>query len=362
LRYYENIGTRQQPRLVERPFPKVGRFPNAFMGTPRAADLNGDGLLDLVVSSGENVYVYYNIGTRNAPKFAVHETPLPGIWGSAPLPTFGLQFVDWDGDGRPDLLSGLTVYRNKGVGKFEGAALLPPGNHIEHRAPHGDEWMFTQLADLDGDGRLDLLYGTHEGHVYLHRNLGGQPPRFGEKGIQLETADGKPIKVGPVPGQKMDFDVLQGARTTLTVADFDGDGKLDLVVGDTYGKVRYFHNVGFKAQPRFAAPVELGDLKIRMVPCAADWDSDGRVDVVGSAASGKVVVFRNLGGNRFAPAEPLRVPPVPYSPSVTVVDWNNDGDADLIVGTAYGYFCWFERSFLERGYAKAERIADSSRK
>jgi hypothetical protein len=38
------------------------------------------------------------------------------------------------------------------------------------------------------------------------------------------------------------------------------------------------------------------------------------------------------------------------------VDWNNDGDPDLIVGTAYGYFCWFERSFLERGYARAERV------
>ena len=57
-------------------------------------------------------------------------------------------------------------------------SLLPPGNRIEHPAPRGDGWIFTQLADLDGDGRLDLLYGTHEGHIYLHRNLGGSPPRF----------------------------------------------------------------------------------------------------------------------------------------------------------------------------------------
>jgi len=114
--------------------------------------------------------------------------------------------------------------------------------------------------------------------------------------------------------------------------------------------------VGTRAQARFASPVLIGDLKIRLVPCAADWDGDGRPDVVASAASGAVVFFRNLGHNRFAAGIPLRVPPVPYGPSVAVVDWNGDGDPDLIVGTDYGYFCWFERSFLEHGYARAERV------
>lgn len=356
LRYYENVGTRTEPRLVERPFPKVGKFPAASLATPRAVDLNGDGLLDLVVSAGENIYLFLNVGTRRQPKWAVHDQPLPGVWSSAPLPTFGIQFVDWFGQGRKDILSGLTIYRNRGRGEYQPEGLLAPGNRIEHPPPRGDGWTFTQLADLDGDGRLDLLFGTHEGHVWLHRNLGGRPARFDEPGVRLETADGQPIHVGPVQGQKMDFDVLQGARTTFTVADFDGDGLPDLVVGDTYGKVRYYHNIGTRAKPRFAAPAQIGDLKIRMVPYAADWDGDGRIDVIGSAASGEIVFYRNLGGNRFAAALPIRVPAVPYSPSVAVVDWNEDGDADLIVGTAYGYFCWFERSFLERGYARAERV------
>ena len=67
-------------------------------------------------------------------------------------------------------------------------------------------------------------------------------------------------------------------------------------------------------------------------------------------------MWRNLGDGRFAAAEPLDVPDVPYSPMVAVFDWNQDGDQDLIVGTAYGYFCWFERSFLERGYVQARRV------
>jgi hypothetical protein len=356
LRYYENVGTRTEPRLTERPFPRVGTFPDAALGTPRLVDFNGDGLLDLVVSAGENVYLYPNIGTRYSPKFRAHAAPLPSVWGSSPLPTSGVQFVDWDGDGRLDILSGLTVWLNKGAGEYQETSLLAPDNLIAHPSSQGDPWIFTQLADLDGDGRLDLLFGTHGGSIFLHRNLGGRPPRFDGAGIELQLEDGTPLHVGPVPGQAHDFDVLQGARTTLAVADFDGDGLLDLVVGDTYGKVRYFRNTGTLTSPRFAQAVLIGDMRSRMVPCAADWDGDGHIDVVGSAANGSVVFIRNLGGGTFALAQPLHVPLVPYSPSVTVTDWTGDGDADLIVGTTYHYTCWFERSFLEHGYAEAEKL------
>ena len=68
------------------------------------------------------------------------------------------------------------------------------------------------------------------------------------------------------------------------------------------------------------------------------------------------MLFRNVGGGRFASGQPLNVPLVPYGGTLAVADWNSDGDPDLIMGATYGYFCWFERSFLERGYAKATRL------
>ena len=177
----------------------------------------------------------------------------------------------------------------------------------------------------------------------------------------LRTSERKPIHVGPAPGQKMDFDVLQGARTTFSVADFDGDGLPDLVVGDTYGKVRVYRNTGDGKKPKFAAPVELGDMKIRMVPFAADWDGDGKPDVIGSSADGKVWWWRNGGTGHFDKGKVIPMPAVCYSPFAATVDWNGDGDLDLLVGTAYGYTCWFDRSFLEHGYAVAERAPGRKR-
>ena len=65
-----------KPRLVQRQFPKTGQFPNSILATPRAADVNGDGLLDLVVSASYNIYIYLNVGTKTHPVFAAHATPL----------------------------------------------------------------------------------------------------------------------------------------------------------------------------------------------------------------------------------------------------------------------------------------------
>ena len=55
---------------------------------------------------------------------------------------------------------------------------------------------------------------------------------------------------------------------------------VDLIVGDTYGKVRYYRNLTGGVNPEFAAPIVIADVKTRLVPAIADWNGDGKPDLL----------------------------------------------------------------------------------
>ena len=244
LYYFENIGNARKPRLTRKAFPVRGKFHRGSLAAARPADLNGDGLLDLVLGETTNLRIFKNVGTRGAPLWEYVAQPLEGRWNTAVV--WG-QPIDWNHDGNFDLVQGFSVSLNQGKGNPQlfgpAESFLPKGETIFHKSPTGDQWTFTQVCDLDSDGQNDIIYGVHEGHVYFHRNLSDKNRKhFDTAGVLIKKTDGKPIKVGPESGQSWDFDVLQGSRTTITCADYDRDGKLDLVVGDAYGKVRFYRN------------------------------------------------------------------------------------------------------------------------
>jgi hypothetical protein len=149
---------------------------------------------------------------------------------------------------------------------------------------------------------------------------------------------------------------LQGARTVFSVFDFTGDGRTDLVVGDTYGVVRLFRNSGSNYAPVFRAPEVLGDLGNRLSVEAIDWDDDGAMDIIAGSANGKVRVFLNqvrqapAGSRSFAQGFDPGLPPV-VQPRVIAGDLNGDGDVDLFVPGTQGSV-WMERSFVRHGYAE----------
>jgi hypothetical protein len=176
---------------------------------------------------------------------------------------------------------------------------------------------------------------------------------FGES-----TVFHKPVRL-QAEGQDIDAGAVWG-HTSPCLADVDGDGVRDLVVGDYSGKFRFFRNIGSNLEPTYAAPKFLmaGDVEaevniyccIGSSPTFADFDGDGTLDLLsGSYDPGECYWFRGLGQGRFAARKTimdksgkpiLRVPSQQnrlesFGSWPVMVDWNDDGKLDLLVG-AFG--------------------------
>ena len=321
------------------------------------------------LSSGY-VVLAENTGSHEQPAFnrrrILHEAsgkPIDVGYDASP------RAVDWDGDGDVDLLAGGFVtgwiFHFENVGKLANGTpdLRARGPLKIDGQPIDTGWAAApEVADLDGDGDLDLICGAHSGHIWFHENRGDdRKPDLDEVGYRLPLADGGLVQVGEPPAGKkpgFNFTDLQGARPKPAPADFDRDGRVDLVIGDTYGRVRFFRNLGRDGEGRhtFAAPVMIHKSRSRLSIHAGDWDGDEAVDVFVITGQ-RVDLFRNRalpGRCEFEEPERLKLPAaIGGFYGVAPVDLNNDGDTDLVYHTSSRITCYVERSFLKHGYRQA---------
>jgi hypothetical protein len=199
-------------------------------------------------------------------------------------------------------------------------------------------------VDLDKDGRSDILSGSWPGEIYFFRR---KPDGKFAAGIQLEGKDGKALNVG--------------SASSAFAVDWDGNGTMDLLVGNVLGEIYFIPNEGRQQEFRFGTPVKLQaqgkniQLDGDAAPVAADWDGDGLLDLLVGSAQGRVVWYRNVG----RPGQPrLEAARTLIGPSaigwgddaqrrpgewglrakVCVVDWNGDGRLDLLVGDRCGNY------------------------
>jgi len=373
-------------------------------------DFDGDGALDLVVGAEDwtdygwdnafdakgnwtngplhgIVYLLHNSGTSAAPQY---DKPRKLEAAGKPIDTYGMpspNFADFDGDGDLDLvcgefLDGFTYFQNTGT-RTEPEYVAGQRLTFEGKPLAMDVQMIVPVAiDWDADGDQDLIVGDEDGGVALVEHTG-------------KIEQGVPQFRPPVYFQQQAADVKCGALATPVTVDWDADGDLDIVCGNTSGRVLLFKNesgAGVEA-PTWSAPQEIladgepihiqagqnggiqGPCEAKWgytTPAVADWDGDGLFDIVLNSIWGRVVWYRNTGTRaepQFAAAQPVEVawegtPAKPawnwWTPSphelVTqwrtkplVLDLNGDTHNDLVMLDHEGYLAFFERQGSEQG-------------
>ena len=342
--YVENTGSCGQPNLRTDPvpFPADDTIATSGYNVPVLEDVDSDGDLDLFVGVLGGAFNPNLTTTRN---FLYYEQ-VDGNFinrserfvytldvGSESIPSF----ADLDGDGDLDMLlankldpddTGTSrLLHLENVGSQSDPAFLQrahvPLFTMYHYAP--------ALGDLDGDGDLDMLVGTWNRGVALYLNQGTRAqPEFILEDTTLVR-------------------LTRGSNSTPALTDVDGDGDLDLFIGESSGELNFYRNVGTPEAPSFDLVSDrFGEIDAgrRSFPAFADVDGDGDDDLLLGREEGGVLLYWREGS--AADADPLFVPdstftlPLPGYSTPSVVDIDGDGDLDVFSGGLGGGLIFLE--------------------
>lgn len=267
--------------------------------TPTPVDLNGDGLLDLMIgASTGTVFGYENTGSATSPIWTAMSgwnvsPPTPGSCsgqdGSASNTTNARPAVgDMNGDGVPDIMlvgfrSGICAYQNTGTNTSPVWTRNAGWDVPTATTPNlSNRFNGPTLADLDGDGKLDLMVGQSSGTtVFAYRNTG--------------------TTSAPVWTYTPAWNYVAAASISQALprlVDINGEGKYDLMIGVSGGSVTAVQNTGTVSVPAWTANSAWDVAAFAGTfasPGFGDFDADGRIDLLLGVISGVNFGSRNTG-------------------------------------------------------------------
>lgn len=286
-----------------------------------AGDLDGDGLLDLIACSLATTAPQLNTPGDSGSLFVLRQNPaapghfLPTVW----VPTGGaaaaVAVADLDGDGRPEVVVADGVHVNSRVLMLAQApgqpgVLLPP---VTLPVGNGHGPGDLAVADLNGDGRLDLVLAAYDGVVVLYQQAGG-------------------VFSGPVQ-------LGSGLRIVgVAVADLDGDGRLDIVAANTRDVLSVDRAgstllVLLQTQPGAFTATHLPTVDNAKRVAISDLNGDGRPDIAlvsqGPTSKVSVCLQSPLQRGVFAVSAIYEASGLPEF--LALGDLNDDGRVDILL-------------------------------
>ena len=225
------------------------------------ADLNGDGLLDLVMESADtdSVQVLYGDGR------GMFSSPAPFFVGA--LPYYRVRVGDLNGDGRPDVVVALSRENAVAVMRSDGRGNLVPAPGSPYPAG-GPNPLTVAIGDLNGDRRPDLAVIQSMGVSLLLSD-----------GLLFQPANRSPFSAGLAP-------------SNLALADLNGDGVLDVIVSNVTSNDLTLLLSGPSGPASTVRTLAVGRHPQEVT--TGDFDRDGRMDVaVANSQDDDVAIWLN---------------------------------------------------------------------
>jgi hypothetical protein len=355
----------------------INIFPTPFM-----FDANNDGKKDFFaapnnLNSADDInacWYYENVGTTTIPKFEFRQKNFlvdeMFDFGSNAVPTF----ADVDADGLIDIVVGvgfaykpqndaegyLVLLKNIGT-KTNPKFKIIDDNWLNLKQFAGNSYLFAPtFGDIDGDNDKDLFVGDNNGVLYFIENKGGEgkPMSFDANNL-LANYGYKGIDAGQ--------------NAVPQIIDLNRDGLQDILIGESYGVLYYYQNFGTKTSPKFEPNRKkfpnidtLGNVILQEYSNAKGYaaplmmDFNGKYELFCADVQGKITHYNNIQNNLNGTFTKINTDfgqiREGFYQTIAMEDINADGVIDLLVGNQRGGLAFYQTNLKTNG----EIVADET--